>query len=256
MIRHLKEVRKVARIISDAAHQALDAYREERVVEEPQITDRILGAIENRLQNHDTDSYEDDRYSDTVQPTNLIKPDVQAIGMSPSLPPIVWKARTLRTGSGVAAEEKRYGADLLGVLDLNLLDYRAKKGFLAQAKKVEPGQSLSKSEWERLQSQCEAMLLRAPESFVWGYSKSRGVRIFSANAILGLKSRVVFDLYSRSLFRFFENHLESFVGDRRLNSTRIETLDSLHAFPVERALEVSASQADRLPYRTGNHRKT
>ncbi len=49
MIRRLKGVRRVAREISDAADGALDAYREGRVEEEPQLTDRILGAIENRI---------------------------------------------------------------------------------------------------------------------------------------------------------------------------------------------------------------
>ena len=88
------------------------------------------------------------------------------------------------------------------------------------------------------------MLLRTPESFVWAYSKSRGIRIFSANAVLALKSRALFDLYSRSVSTFFAAHIESFVGDRRLNCTKIETPDSLHELPVERTLELSATQHD------------
>lgn len=39
---------------------------------------------------------------------------------------------------------------------------------------------------------------------------------------------------------FFEYHIECFIGDRRLNSTQIETLDALVEFPVERVLELSA----------------
>ena len=255
MIRHLKEVRRVARAISEAADQAFEAYRDDRVVEEPQITDRILGAIELGVQNLSSDSYEDDLYYDTRDSGSLLERDVGAIGVTQSSSPITWRARTLRTGRGKAAEEKRHGADLLGVLDLNLEDYRATKGFLAQAKRVEPDQSFLRSDWKRLQSQCEAMLLRTPEAFVWAYSKSWGIRVFSANAVLGLRSRVLFDLYSRSLSRFFESHLESFVGDRRLNSTRIETLDSLHELPIERALEISASQAERLTAPTGTREK-
>lgn len=254
MIRHLKEVRRVARAISNAADQAFEAYRDDRVVEEPQITDRILGAIELGVQRLSSDSYEDDLDYDTRLSRNLLEHEIGAIGVAPSSSPITWKARTLRTGRGSASEEKRHGADLLGVLDLNLEDYRATKGFLAQAKRVEPDQPLSRSEWKRLQLQCEAMLSRTPEAFVWAYSKSWGIRVFSANAILGLRSRVVFDLYSRSLSRFFESHLESFVGDRRLNSTRIKTLDSLRELPVERALEVSASQAARLTEPTGTQK--
>ena len=213
MIRHLRGVRKIAREISDAADKALDSYHQGRVVEEPQLTDRILGAIEDRIESQPPGS-------------------------------IVWKSCTLRTGRGIAAEEKRHGADLMGILDLDLPDYSARKGFLAQAKKAEPGLQFSKSDWNRLCSQCERMLLRTPDSFVWVYSKSRGIRIFPANSVLGLESRCIFDLYSRSVSSFFENHIECFIGDRRLNSTNIKTLDALAEFSVERILELSARPSE------------
>lgn len=218
MIRHLKGVRKIAREISDAADKALDAYRKGRVVEEPQLTGHILGAIEERIE---------------------------------SQPPggIVWESYTLRTGRGIAAEEKRHGADLMGVLDLNLPNYRARKGFLAQAKRAEPGLQFSKSDWKRLCLQCDTMLLRTPDSFVWAYSKSRGIRIFSANSVLGLESRCIFDLYSRSVSSFFENHIECFIGDRRLNSTNVKVLDALDELPVERVFELSARAPDYTNFR-------
>ncbi len=157
---------------------------------------------------------------------------------------IIWKARTLRTGRGVAAEEKRHGADLMGILDLALPDYCSTKGFLSQVKRAEPGQRFSKRDWDRLRSQCEKMLFRTPASFVWVYSKSRGIRIFSASSVLGLESRRIFDLYSRGVSSFFENHIECFIGDRRLNSTNVETLDALAKLPVERILELSAKPSE------------
>ena len=49
MIRDHASVIEVAREISDAADGALDGYRAGRVEEEPQITDRIIGAIENQV---------------------------------------------------------------------------------------------------------------------------------------------------------------------------------------------------------------
>ena len=61
MIRHFKIVRHVAREIADAADGALGAYREDRVLEEPQITDRILGAIEDRVERLSVRSYGTDR---------------------------------------------------------------------------------------------------------------------------------------------------------------------------------------------------
>lgn len=45
---------------------------------------------------------------------------------------------------------------------------------------------------------------------------------------------------ARAFSSFFEYHIECFIGDRRLNSTQIETLDALAEFPVERVLELSA----------------
>ena len=185
------------------------------------MTDRILGAIEERIFHVTEDSI-----------------------VNQPLGSIVWKARTLRTGRGVAAEEKQHGADLMGILDLDLPDYCATKGFLAQAKRAEPSQQFSKPDWNHLRSQCEMMLLRTPDSFVWVYSKSRGIRIFSANSVLGLESRYIFDLYSRSVSSFFENHIECFIGDRRLNSTNVETLDALAELSVERILELSARPSE------------
>ena len=218
MIRAYANVRGVAREISAAADGALGAYRAGRVEEEPQITDRIIGAIEDRIGRKRAG--DDGPYSVRGR--------------------INWTARSLRTGAGIAAEEKRHGADLMGVLDIDIPDYQVIKGFLSQAKRAEPGSRLRNQDWDRLRSQCEKMLLRTPASFVWVYSKSAGIRIFSANAVLALKSRDIFELYSQSVSRFFESHIECFIGDGRLNSTDIETLDALAELPVKRVLELSA----------------
>lgn len=244
MIRHLKSVRKIAREISDAADGALDAYREGRVEEEPQLTDRILGAIEDRIRSRQLVAYEEHTLVGEMPDPNRILSVTKRGIVKRSLGGIAWKARTLRTGRSIAAEEKRHGADLMGILDLALPDYSATKGFLVQAKRVEPGQQFSKRDWDRLCSQCKTMLLRTPASFVWVYSKSRGIRIFSASSVLGLESRRIFDLYSRGVSSFFENHIECFIGDRRLNSTNVEMLDALAKLPVERILELSAKPSE------------
>jgi hypothetical protein len=209
MLKETRTVRDIAQTIADAAENALGAYREGRVVQEPQITDRILGAIEDRIR---------------------------------SIPSgdVIWTARTLRTSRGSGDEERRHGADLMGVLDVALGSYKATKGFLAQAKKAEPGQFFSNVDWRRLTQQCETMLRRTPSSFVFVYSRRRGIRIFPANSVVGLDSRDLFGLYDRSVSSFFENHIECFIGDPRLNSTDIKTLDALADFPVERVLELSA----------------
>ena len=219
MLKKSRTVRKIARGIADAADGAINAYKEGRVVEEPHVTDRILGAIEDRIRDQ-----------------NRIR-DQQFGG-------VVWNARTLRTGRGVAAEEGRHGADLMGVLDIGISGYSAKKGFLAQAKKAEPDHPFSSMDWKRLLLQCELMLKRTPDSFIFVYSKQYGIRIFPANAILGLESKNIFDLYSHGVSRFFEDHIECFIGDSRLNSTDIKALDALADFSVERVFELSV----RTPY--------
>ncbi len=213
MLRNPRVVRKVAREISDAADGAFDAYRKGGDVEEPQITGHILGAMGDRLR-------------------------------SRSFGGIAWTAHVLRTGPGTAAEEERHGADLMGVLNIDLPEYQVKKGFLAQAKKAEPYRLFSSRDWQRLRSQCDTMLKRTPASFVFIYSRIRGIRICPAISILGLRSRHIFDLYDHSLPNFFENHIESFIGDRRLNSPDIKTLDALDDLPVKRVFELSAKAAD------------
>ena len=213
MLKRTKTVRKIAREIAGAADGAFDSYRDGSVVEEPQVTDRILGAVQERIRNR--------RFGG-----------------------VIWRARTLRTGPGVAAEEKRHGADLMGVLDIDLDGYKTNKGFLAQAKRAEPDSMFRSRDWDRLRSQCETMLDRTPDSFIFVYSMLKGIRIFPANAVVELESRNIFDLYDRSVSMFFESHIQCFIGDRRLNSTKIDTLDALAELPVERVLELSGRTSE------------
>ena len=213
MLQRYKMVREVAREISEAANGAFDAYLEGRVGEEPQITDRILGAVEDRIRTR--------RFGG-----------------------VAWQARTLRTGRGQAAEEKRHGADLMGVLDVDLPNYDVKKGFLAQAKRAEPGVPFGKEDWKRLISQCEKMIKRTSDSFVFVYSKKKRIRVFPAISVLGSGSMDIFDLYHHGMQNFFENHLECFIGDRRLDSTDIRTLDVLADFPARRVLHLTARMSE------------
>lgn len=213
MLRHYGTVTAVADAISEAADGAFDAYVEGRVTEEPKITERISYAIEERLKNLNVNGVD-------------------------------WRAYPLRTSSGMAAEEKRHGADLMGVLDINLLDYRAKKGFLVQAKRAEPGRSFWQREWNLLIDQCEKMIARTPDSFVFVYSLSEGIKVFPANAVLGSKSKDIFDLHNHGIWQFFMDHLKCFIGDPRLNSPYIQTLDALADLPVKNVLHITARMSE------------
>ena len=212
MLRYYAIVRTVAREISEAANGAFEAYREGDKMDEPDITGLILGAIGERIRSR--------RFG----------------GMT-------WKTHIF-TSSGKDSEEKLHGADLMGVLDIDLPDYKVKKGFLAQAKKATPGSRFPKREWDRLTEQCKSMLARTPASFVFIYSRSYGIRIFPAVAALESGSRDIFDLYHHGVQRFFEDHIQCFIGDPRLDSPDTRILDTLAGLPVERSLHLTARMSE------------
>jgi hypothetical protein len=80
----------------------------------------------------------------------------------------------------------------------------------------------------------------SPALFLFVYSKQHGIGAFPAISVPGLNSMNVFDLYDRSFARFFEEHLECFIGDWVL------TVPSMQArlqrdVPAERVLLVGAT---------------
>lgn len=192
MIKSRHVAKDVAHRIDEAVDYAMEAYRDERVSGEDDITARILGGIEQSIQGFTT----------------------RRITWSSSSP----------TSKGRGSEEKILGADFVGSLRISLPEYSVEKGFLCQAKKAEPKHPFSKTEWERLISQCEVMLTITNSAFVIIYSKDRGARFVSANAIIGLKTRDPFDLYDQSVSHFFLQHLISFVGDRNLGFSNAKQL--------------------------------
>lgn len=194
MLRHYGVVREVARIIDSAAKDTCLDYRSGLFDHEPSFTDRMLGRIATAL-----DGYK----SRGVQ----------------------WKARTL-TSSSSNSEEARYGADFMGALDVGVTDYTVQKGFLAQAKRLEPGEALSQRDFQRLVQQCRRMLCLTPAAFVFLYAKT-GVEVVPAIAVVGSSCRDPRKHYSRSFSRFFEEHLESFLGDPRISVAGSETLEDL-----------------------------
>lgn len=190
MITYRHAVRQAARRIANAIDGSVDALNEGRVEQEPAMTDRMLGAIEHSLR------------------------DARIKG-------IRWNAKTL-TDRGSGAQERKYGADFMGVLNISLPEFSVQKGFLAQAKLIRHGRS---GDLRELKSQCESMLQLSPDSFVFLYGHD-GVRVVSALSVVSANVDPV-DLYSRSAQRFYEEHLECFIGDRAINSPTPATLKSL-----------------------------
>jgi hypothetical protein len=194
MIRAYAMVREAAARIGEAVAGVTGALAEGRIEQEPAFTDRMLGAIEHVMNGF------------------------QARGVR-------WQAKTM-TDRGPGAQEKRVGADFAGVFAADLPDFSVRKGFLAQAKLIRPGLPTSTTEHARLRSQCEQMLSLTPASFVFLYAPY-GVSVVPAISIQSSNSLEPYEFYQRGVARFFEEHFESFIGDRRLQAATPTGLASI-----------------------------
>jgi hypothetical protein len=196
MLSNYRIIRDAAERVGTAAEGTLSALQDGRVEQEPAFTDRMLGRIELAM----------DGYAHN--------------GIS-------WRAKTL-TDRGRGAQESRFGADFFGVLDINLPDYSVQKGFLAQAKLVEPGESMSARDFEELREQCRKMLRLSTDSFVFLYSR-QGIFAIPALAVISSARTNLHNFYSRSVTRFYEEHFACFFGDQRISCTKIVSLEILAA---------------------------
>lgn len=203
MIRSLGIVREAAAHIAGIAEQSLGALREGRVQQEPAFTDRMLGAIEASMR------------------------DFQTKGVS-------WTAKTL-TDRGANAQESRHGADFAGVLSIDLPEFKVRKGFLAQAKMIEPDASMRSRDYERMKVQCDKMLNRTPASFIFLYARD-AITVVPALSVVSSPPRNPHEFYARSISRFYEEHFESFIGDRHLNAPTPEMLVKLQRDVNARAM--------------------
>lgn len=210
MRRHPAIIRASATHLAEAASTAIRAYRENRVEHEPEITDRMLGAIEQAMTGFEVKG-------------------------------VRWTAKTLTSRSG-KSQETRYGADFVGALDIDLPDFKVKKGFLAQAKRIEPDKPMRSDEFSRMQDQCSKMLEVSGQSFVFLYSKS-GISIVPAGAVVSASHCNPHELYSRGIARFYEEHFESFIGDRQISAASVDVLEKLRdRMRAQRVLYLAAQQ--------------
>ncbi len=195
MIRGYRIIRESASRVAAAAEGTTDALLDRRIEQEPAYTDRMLGRIEHAMD------------------------EFRVKGVR-------WTAKTL-TDRGPNAQEKEYGADFVGVLDISLPGFTVKKGFLAQAKMFEPGSRVNQAEWERMQGQCETMLDLSPVSFLFVYSMAGTIVVPAASIVSLEEPQNPHDLYFRKLSRFYEEHFECFIGDRRIHAPTIKALETL-----------------------------
>ncbi len=184
-------IRAAATRVAEAGNRAARSLADGSVEHEPDLTNRILGGIQEAMNGY-------------------VNKGVR------------WTAKTLTA----TKQEPEFGADFAGVLDINLKDFRVKKGFLAQAKRIEPSASVRKSDLQRMKSQCELMLQHSPDSFLFLYS-IRGVSVVPALSVVSGTFKNPHELYARNLKRFYEDHFECFIGDKAISKSNAAMLDSL-----------------------------
>jgi len=198
MIKKYRIVRQSAQRIGQVVEDVLNEYREGIIEQEPDFTSQMLGGIKQMMKDYKVKDF-------------------------------IWTAKVL-TDRSPTAQEKIYGADFMGVLNITAPQYTVQKGFLAQAKRIEPGVRMNKNDYKKMVDQCKEMLKRTLDSFLFLYTKEK-VSVVPALSILGSyrnnKTINPHIHYSRDIVRFFEEHFESFIGDPKINAPDINVLKSI-----------------------------
>jgi hypothetical protein len=199
MIRYRGIIRSAARRLAKAADRATDDLNQRLAEQEPHLTDIMLGRMAESIEGYTAKG-------------------------------VRWTAKTL-TDHGPGTQEKQYGADFVGVLEIDIPGYQVRKGFLAQAK-LEKFNRMRRRDFHDMVGQCELMLELSPASYVFHYS-FKGIRMIPAIAVLAASGpEAVFDpdaLYSRRISTFYEEHFECFIGDMRISEPSEQTLAQLRA---------------------------
>lgn len=214
MFTNKKLIRGLLTKIRRAEKETLDALRARRCEQEPQITDRLLGVMEHLL-------------------NNVIIGGVR------------WTAKTL-TDRGRGSQESLFGADFLAVFSVSIDGFNVTKGFMAQAKLVEPTDGFPASEFQRLRDQCEKMLEHSSASYAFLYSEQSGISVVPALTVVGARPCNPHELGSRGISRFYEEHFECFIGDRAIGSADVEGLRSLRVSRNARSAFLLAGKGSSL----------
>lgn len=178
------------------------------------------------------DNYKTGFYTDEDDITGAL---VGALGskMSGTISGLSWSASILRHRSGIAAEEKKYGADMLFHIEVNTRGVSFSKGVLIQAKRTDKVSLMSKNDKQDLDEQCQKMLMQTSSSYVFNYTK-RGMKCGAANRVQGSRSRKLSDDCTVTPYRFFYEFFRSPIGDPRFSSGLVKEM------PVPRILSFSA----------------
>lgn len=240
-------VSAIAKVVQDAEKALLRPMQEGRASQEPDITSRLAQSIEM-----------------VSQATDGVRTELHVVD-----------------GLGPGAAERDLGADLVGVLRIELEDLRIAAGFLAQAKRsgtqgvrFEPAGSADEySHWlyrgdelqldksgtvsvtkpsADLQEQCENMLRATPAAFVFVYDVDQ-ISVVTATAVNATSSKprrthVRTDLGTKRLDDFFVHLADGFVGDPALIAAdRASVKDLAIANRARSALLLRVASSNRPP---------
>ena len=143
-----------------------------------------------------------------------------------------WSSTIVRNGSGNAAEEKKIGADLLLHVSLNTTIKKYSKGALIQSNRAEPDEAISTNELTKLQTQCAKMSGYTPGSFVFCYGQ-KSMRTGSASIFELSSDKFIHYSCPWTSYRFFRELFRCPIGDRRINSARVDDLPIPYVLAVK-----------------------
>jgi hypothetical protein len=186
--------REAARATQGAVTRAMEPIRRGRHVDEDDLTGILVGRIGAAL-------------------------DGEIGGLK-------WRCSILRHRRGSAAEEKRFGADLLMHVVMETPSQTYSKGVLIQAKKIGPDRNMTGREKQELTEQCQRMLAVTPATFVFDYGKGL-VRCGPASRIVGASSHDLYKTCGWTSYRFFLEYFRSPIGDPRITSEFVEDLPAV-----------------------------
>lgn len=128
-------------------------------------------------------------------------------------------------------EENITGADIAGILEMNVDGQRVVKAYLAQAKVAQVGknrmdETYVKCNDPRILGQVNDMLRLSSSSYVFLYSV-QGIEVVSAHAVILANSSVISTelLYSHKFGDFYKEFFKCFIGDSKLVAPYIKPDD-------------------------------
>jgi len=188
-----------AHVADGVVYDAMRKYREGRVGGENELTGDLFGVLEHAL-NREIEG-------------------------------LTWRSTYLAHGRGIAAEEKRVGADILIHVSLDTPVLKYSKGVLVQAKRYDPGHNMSTAAHKKLKGQCDDMLRHSSHSWVFNYSRL-GMRCAPAVKISGSSTKDLHRACDWTSYRFFLELFRCPVGDPGITSSLVADLPVLHVLKL------------------------